>query len=108
MTVAIYARQSVERKDSVSIETQIEECKVRASRNDNIQVYSDEGFSGKNTERPDLQRLLEDILLVLLGQLHELCRVIPNYHRFIHPLPLTFLNWYISILTPLNEYVKHF
>lgn len=61
MTVAIYARQSVERKDSVSIETQIEECKVRASRNDNIQVYSDEGFSGKNTERPDLQRLLEDI-----------------------------------------------
>lgn len=61
MTVAIYARQSVEKKDSVSIDTQIEECKTRASKNDNVQVYFDEGFSGKNTERPDLQRLLKDI-----------------------------------------------
>lgn len=58
---AIYARQSVERKDSVSIQTQIEECRKKVKGNSPVEVYQDEGFSGKNTERPDLQRLLEDI-----------------------------------------------
>ena len=29
--VAIYARQSVDKKDSISVETQIEECKKKIS-----------------------------------------------------------------------------
>ena len=58
---AIYARQSVDRKDSVSIEAQIEDCRACCGENDIIITYSDKGFSGKNTERPQLKKLVHDI-----------------------------------------------
>lgn len=61
MRVAIYARQSVDKQDSVSIETQIDECKRLIRTNDVVEIYSDQGFSGKNTERPDFQRMISDI-----------------------------------------------
>jgi len=57
---AIYARQSIERQDSVSIETQIEQCKNRISEKD-IKVYSDVGYSGKNIKRPQFEQLLKDV-----------------------------------------------
>ena len=58
--VAIYARQSVDKKDSVSIETQIDDCKSICEETDII-TYFDKGFSGKNTDRPQLQKLIYDI-----------------------------------------------
>nr|DAI03033.1 MAG TPA: integrase [Caudoviricetes sp.] len=58
--IAIYARQSVEKKDSISIEQQIEMCK-RCADSAAVEVYSDAGFSGKNTARPDFQRMLQDV-----------------------------------------------
>ena len=64
MTIAIYARQSVFKEDSLSIDTQIDTCKAEIEKRDkgaNIKVYEDRGFSGKNTERPQLQNLLEEI-----------------------------------------------
>ncbi|MDE6589483.1 MAG: recombinase family protein [Oscillospiraceae bacterium] len=66
MTVAIYARKSVDRQDSVSIDTQIEDCKTRVPKGANIRIYQDEGFSGKNTDRPDLQRMIDDIGMKLI------------------------------------------
>lgn len=62
--IAIYARQSVDKKDSMSIETQIELCINFINTNpehDPVEVYSDKGYSGKNTIRPDFQRLLTDV-----------------------------------------------
>ena len=56
---AIYARQSVDKKDSVSIETQIEKCEVIADKDSFI--FKDKGYSGKNTDRPDLAKLISDI-----------------------------------------------
>lgn len=56
---AIYARQSVDKKDSVSIEAQIDDCKTICGHSPKI--YKDKGFSGKNTERPELQQLINDI-----------------------------------------------
>ena len=56
---AIYARQSVDKKDSISIETQIEACK-RCCEGE-FRVYTDKGWSGKNLDRPQFQRLLADI-----------------------------------------------
>ena len=56
---AIYARQSVFKEDSVSIEAQIDDCKRLCSANPRI--YSDRGWSGKNVDRPDMQRLIKDI-----------------------------------------------
>ena len=57
---AIYARQSVDRKDSISIESQIEFCKYEL-RGGNHKDYQDKGYSGKNTDRPKFQELLADI-----------------------------------------------
>lgn len=57
---AIYARQSIERQDSVSIEAQIEQCK-KCIPNAEIKVYKDVGFSGKNIKRPQFEQMLKDI-----------------------------------------------
>lgn len=57
---AIYARQSIEKKNSLSIQGQQELCR-RAASTDDIRLYQDRGYSGKNTARPDFQRLLNDI-----------------------------------------------
>lgn len=57
---AIYARQSVDKKDSISIETQIELCE-REVTGENYKVYRDKGYSGSNTNRPDFQAMIRDI-----------------------------------------------
>lgn len=59
---AIYCRQSVDKKDSISIETQEQECRARLrSGETDVQVYCDRGYSGKDTNRPDFQRLMTDV-----------------------------------------------
>lgn len=55
----IYARQSIERQDSVSIEAQIEQCRKFAKNE--IKIYQDAGFSGKNIQRPEFEKLLKDV-----------------------------------------------
>ena len=57
---AIYARQSVDRMDSISIESQIDFCKYEA-RGGEYRVFQDKGYSGKNTDRPNFQIMLEAI-----------------------------------------------
>lgn len=57
--IAIYARQSIDKKDSISIDTQIEACKRCCDGE--YRVYSDKGWSGKNLDRPQFQQLLKDI-----------------------------------------------
>ncbi|WP_270599494.1 recombinase family protein [Clostridium baratii] len=59
--IAIYARQSVDKKDSISIESQIDFCKREIVTNEEYKVYKDKGFSGKNIDRPAFQQLLKDI-----------------------------------------------
>lgn len=58
---AIYTRQSVDKPDSISIETQVDFCKKEVADNYPIKVYNDKGYSGKNIERPGFQELLRDI-----------------------------------------------
>lgn len=65
---AVYARQSVEKKDSLSISGQIALCQKTA--NHELKVYQDRGYSGKNTERPDFQRLLKDVRAGRIGTLY--------------------------------------
>lgn len=59
--IAIYARQSVDKKDSISIETQIALCAREVPPECEYRVYADKGFSGSNIRRPEFQRLLADI-----------------------------------------------
>ena len=58
---AIYARQSVDKADSISVELQIETCRARLAPEEASETYTDKGFYGKNTDRPALQRLLDDV-----------------------------------------------
>lgn len=53
---AIYARQSIDKKDSLSIEGQITLCKRFAG--DDAEVFFDSGWSGKNTNRPAFKELI--------------------------------------------------
>ena len=57
---ALYGRQSVDKKDSISIESQIDFCKYE-TRGDAYKEYTDKGYSGKNTDRPRFQELIRDI-----------------------------------------------
>ena len=56
----IYARQSVDRKDSISIESQIDFCKYEL-KGGSCKIFKDKGYSGKNTDRPEFQKLLDEI-----------------------------------------------
>lgn len=56
----IYARQSVDKKDSISIETQIETCRRKTTSGD-VKVFADKGFSGKSTDRPEFQSMMKEI-----------------------------------------------
>ncbi|MGN1419946.1 MAG: recombinase family protein [Eubacterium sp.] len=80
---AIYARQSVDKKESLSIEGQIELCQ---GIDKNAVIYRDKGYSGKNTERPELQRLLEDIVAdkikkVVVYKLDRISRNITDFYK---------------------------
>lgn len=57
---AIYARQSVDKVDSISIESQIEYCKYE-TRGGPCRVFKDKGYSGKNIDRPEFQNMLAAI-----------------------------------------------
>jgi len=59
-TQAIYGRQSIDKADSVSIESQIEFCKYEL-KGESYTEYTDKGFSGKNTDRPKFQEMMRDI-----------------------------------------------
>ena len=64
-TIAIYARKSKFSQRSESVATQITLCREHCDRlfpgAEYIIYDSDEGYSGKNTNRPGFQRLMEDI-----------------------------------------------
>lgn len=61
--VAIYARQSVDKKDSVSIESQVDECRrVNVKEGEIVEVYTDRGKSGKSiVGRDELKRMMKAV-----------------------------------------------
>lgn len=59
--IGIYARQSLDKKDSISIESQIDLCKQNCDNGRQFLVFQDKGFSGKNTERPGFQSMMDAV-----------------------------------------------
>lgn len=84
MADGIYARQSVDKKDSISIEGQIELCRRECCGEPRI--FTDRGYSGKNLERPsfkDLLRAVEagEISKVVVYRLDRLSRSVLDFGR---------------------------
>lgn len=65
MKIAIYSRKSIFTGKGESIENQVQMCKEfiisNISKDAEILVYEDEGFSGGNTNRPKFRELMKDI-----------------------------------------------
>lgn len=59
--IRIYARQSLDKKDSLSISSQIEFCKREIKDGEDYKVYTDKGYSGSNIHRPAFEKLLNDV-----------------------------------------------
>ena len=80
--VALYARLSVEQHDrpGSSVETQLDIMRGYIGKHPELSEYHeyvDRGFSGTNFERPDFNRLMED---VKLGRIN--CIIVKNLSRF--------------------------
>ncbi|RDY30154.1 recombinase family protein [Lachnotalea glycerini] len=61
--IGIYVRQSIEKRDSLSIDSQIEKCVNLCKLNgwNDYIIYKDPGYSGKDLNRPDFKRLVKDV-----------------------------------------------
>ena len=87
---AIYARQSADRADSISIESQIEYCRYETHGCEHL-VFADRGYSGKNVDRPDFQRMLgqikqRKIKRVICYKLDRCSRSILDFANFMEQL----------------------
>lgn len=67
MLIAIYSRKSKWTGKGESVENQLIMCKeyiesfIEGGKDAEIIEYEDEGFSGKNTKRPQFQKMMEDM-----------------------------------------------
>lgn len=67
LLIAIYSRKSKWTGKGESVENQIAMCReyiamfIEDGENAEIIVYEDEGFSGKNTKRPQFQKMMKDM-----------------------------------------------
>lgn len=110
---AIYVRQSKDKKDSLSIEGQIELCKRECSHPDTSLVYVDRGFSGKNTKRPGFQSMLSDvkegkISKVIVYRLDRLSRSILDFGQLwneleLHQVEFVSVNEKFDTTTPMGR-----
>ena len=72
MFVALYARKSVERENSISCETQLDYCRAMLKpdeRKDKILEFVDNGFSGANLERDGFREMMS---LVERGKISQI------------------------------------
>ncbi len=88
MRIGIYARKSIYSDKSDSVNNQIRMCKeyinIRYGKEHSFSEYKDEGFTGANTNRPELKRLLNDIEskaidLLIIYQLDRLSRSVKDF-----------------------------
>lgn len=97
MKFFIYSRKSVYTGKGESIDNQIEMCKQYIHTkftdvsDDDISVFEDEGFSAKNTERPQFQQMLRDIKLkkpnfIVCYRLDRISRNVSDFSSLIEEL----------------------
>lgn len=89
--VALYARQSVDKKDSISIDTQLDACRRLLKENEPYKEYTDKGYSGKDTNRPAFQQMLRDlhagkISKIIVYKIDRCSRSVLDFYQLVHTL----------------------
>ena len=101
--IAIYCRVSTEeqaKNKEGSITSQIQRLKMKVDEKNNyedgkwgkvVSIYQDAAYSGKNTDRPEFQRMLADVKrkrvkTVLITELSRLSRSVTDFLNFIKEL----------------------
>jgi Site-specific recombinases, DNA invertase Pin homologs len=85
----IYARQSIEKKDSISIEAQIEKCIALCTYNGwDYKVFKDSGYSGKNLKRPGFISMMSELKTgkcdgIICYRLDRISRSIADFSNLI-------------------------
>ncbi len=90
MRIGIYPRKSIYRDNSDSVSVQIKMCKdyariLYSDQDLEFAIYDkDEGFSGKNTNRPSFQEMMQDVRHGLLDvvMVYKLDRISRNVQEF--------------------------
>lgn len=110
--IAIYCRKSKFTGKGDSIETQIEKCKGYISLNFDITddneflIYIDEGFSGKDTNRPDYQKMMKachnhEIKAIVCYKLDRISRNTIDFSLLLEELKELKID-FISATQPFN------
>lgn len=82
--VALYARQSIEKEGSLSIDGQLERCRSKLLPNEEYIEFRDAGFSGKDMNRPQFQEMMRlvttrQISKIIVWKLDRYSRSIINF-----------------------------
>ena len=96
MAIALYARKSVERENSLSCETQLEYCRSMIKpdeRNEKILEFVDNGFSGGNTDRDGFQKMMRQIergkiTKLIVYRLDRISRSLSDFVKILETLKL--------------------
>ena len=93
MKIAIYSRKSVFTGKGESIENQIKLCRSfceghYTDKDKEYLVYEDEGFSGKNLNRPEFQKMIDNISNIDVLVCYRLDRISRNVADFSNTLEI--------------------
>ena len=103
----IYVRQSVDKKDSISIETQIEICrgKIPSTNTEEVKVYSDKGFSGKSTDRPEFQNMMRELRKGQISKIiiYKLDRISRSLIDFLN-MRLEFSKYNVELVSCMEDF----
>ena len=101
---AIYARQSVDRPDSISVESQVEFCR-RETENGEVRIYADRGYSGKNTDRPGFLEMLTHIETGQVGRVvvYRLDRISRSVLDFANIIDL-FQRFHVDFVSVMEKF----
>lgn len=92
---AIYVRQSVDKKDSISIETQIEKCREKLHAQEKFTVFQDKGLSGKSMDnRPAFQQMMIQVRQNTISRI-----IVYKFDRLTRSL--------LDLLNMRKEFEKH-
>ncbi|MED0670607.1 recombinase family protein [Aneurinibacillus aneurinilyticus] len=121
MRAVIYKRVSVLRNhiDGTSLDVQHERLEAYAKAHgwDVVGVYEDAGISGKDTNRPQLQRMLQDaekgvFEVILVYKLDRLSRSVSDFHQLAnfldsHKIALVSVTQHLDTSSPTGRLLRN-